>query len=105
MASALHRHPFDDAELGKAWRGLQAVSERLRISNKFQLVAPLEFRFVRGGDSALAGTHTKNTGAAFVNLDMIGYVPAEQVAKYQPELLHFFADNRARLGRPGWNAA
>lgn len=83
---------FDNAGLGKAWRGLQAVSERLRSSNKFQLVAPLEFRFVRGGDSALAGTYTKNTGAAFVNLDMIGYVPAEQASKYPPELLHFFAD-------------
>ncbi|MEP6537079.1 MAG: D-arabinono-1,4-lactone oxidase [Bryobacteraceae bacterium] len=93
---------FDDAGLGKAWRGLQAVSDRLRSSNKFQLVAPLEFRFVRGGDSALAGTYTRNAGSAFVNLDMIGYVPAAQASKYPPELLHFFADiERAWVGLGG----
>lgn len=83
---------FGDAGLGKVWRGLLAVSDRLRNSTRFQLVAPLEFRFVRGGDSALAGTYTTNAGSAFVNLDMIGYVPAEQASKYPAELLHFFAD-------------
>ena len=83
---------FDGVGLGKAWRGLQAVVDRLRASNKFQLVAPLEFRFVRGGDTALSATYTRNAGAFFVNLDMIGYVPASPASQYSAELLHFFAD-------------
>jgi FAD/FMN-containing dehydrogenase len=83
---------LDDAGLGKAWRGLNAVTERLQSSHKFQLVAPLEFRFVRGGNTVLAGTYTETANATFVNLDMIGYVPAEEASKYDRDLLHFFAD-------------
>jgi FAD/FMN-containing dehydrogenase len=83
---------FGAAGLGKVWRGLQAVSDRLRNSTRFQLVAPLEFRFVRGGDSALAATYTTNAGSTFVNLDMIGYVPTQEASKYPAELLHSFAD-------------
>lgn len=83
---------FDGVGFGKVWRGLQAVTDRLRASNKFQLVAPLEFRFVRGGDTALSATYPRNAGAFFVNLDMIGYVPASPASQYSAELLHFFAD-------------
>jgi FAD/FMN-containing dehydrogenase len=83
---------LDDAGLGLVWQGLNAVKERLQRSDAFLLVAPLEFRFVRGGDSALAGTYTTKPDATFVNLDMIGYVPADQPSRYPAELLHFFAD-------------
>ena len=49
---------LDDAGLDPVWQGLNAVRQRLQQSGAFLLVAPLEFRFVRGGDSALAGTYT-----------------------------------------------
>jgi FAD/FMN-containing dehydrogenase len=83
---------IDDAGLGKAWQGLNAVITRLQASNDFLLVAPLEFRFVRGGDSALSGTYTTTPNATFVNLDMIGYVKATPASEYPNELLSFFAD-------------
>ena len=37
-------------------------------------------------------TYTAKPEATFVNLDMIGYVPADQPSRYPSELLHFFAD-------------
>jgi hypothetical protein len=83
---------LDDTGLGVVWQGLNAVRLRLQSSDAFLLVAPLEFRFVRGGDSALAGTYTSRRDATFVNLDMIGYVPADQPSKYPAELLNFFAE-------------
>lgn len=83
---------LDDSGLGKAWQGLDAVMERLKRSSDFLLVAPMEFRFVRGGDSVLAGTYTETPNATFVNLDLIGYVPAVAGAEYPQLLLHFFAD-------------
>ncbi|NBF04694.1 FAD-binding protein [Pseudomonas sp. Fl5BN2] len=83
---------LDDAGLGKAWQGLDAVMARLKSSSDFLLVAPMEFRFVRGGDSALAGTYTETPNATFVNLDLIGYVPAVAASEYPNRLLRFFAD-------------
>ena len=83
---------LDEKGLGRAWQGLNAVSTRLKSSAEFRLAAPLEFRFVRGGDTALSGTYTETAGARFVNLDMIGYVKAEAASKYPQPLLHFFAD-------------
>ena len=83
---------LDDAGLGKVWQGLNAVMARLQSSTDFLLVAPMEFRFVRGGDSALAGTYTETPDATFVNLDLIGYVSAVAASDYPAGLLHFFAD-------------
>src|SRR5262245_19129677 len=83
---------LDDAGLGKAWPGLNAVTARLKSSTDFLVVAPMEFRFVHGGDTALAGTYTATPNATFVNLDLIGYVPAVAASEYPNRLLHFFAD-------------
>ncbi|RFD25136.1 FAD-linked oxidoreductase [Pseudomonas sp. GL93] len=83
---------LDDEGLGKAWQGLDAVKARLQDSADFLVVAPLEFRFVRGGDTALAGTYTQTPDATFVNLDLIGYVPAVAASDYPGRLMHFFAD-------------
>lgn len=83
---------LDDAGVGKAWQGLNAVMSRLKSSTDFLVVAPMEFRFVRGGDTALAGTYTETPNATFVNLDLIGYVPAVAASEYPDRLLHFFAD-------------
>ncbi len=83
---------LDDEGLSKAWQGLDAVKARITGTSDFLVVAPLEFRFVRGGDTALAGTYTQTPDATFVNLDLIGYVPAVAASEYPDRLLHFFAD-------------
>jgi hypothetical protein len=83
---------LDDVGLSQAWKGLEAVMARLQSSTDFLVVAPMEFRFVRGGDTALAGTYTETPNATFVNLDLIGYVPAVAASEYPARLLHFFAD-------------
>lgn len=83
---------LDDEGLSKACQGLDAVKARIKSTSDFLVVAPLEFRFVRGGDTALAGTYTQTPDATFVNLDLIGYVPAVAASDYPDRLLHFFAD-------------
>lgn len=82
---------LDAAGLAKVWQGLNAVAARIQQTTEFLPVAPMEFRFVRGGDTALAGTYTKTPGATFVNLDLIGYVEAVPASQYPPALLRFFA--------------
>jgi hypothetical protein len=52
----------------------------------------MEFRFVKGGDSALAGTYTQNANSIFVNLDLIAFVKATQASAYPDPVLNFFAD-------------
>ena len=76
---------LDDAGLSKAWKGLKAVMARLQSSADFLVVASMEFRFVRGGDTALAGTYTETPKAIFVNLDLIGYVSAVAASDTPPD--------------------
>ncbi len=83
---------LDDAGLSRAWQGLNAVTNRLNSSNDFSLAGPMEFRFVKGGDSALAGTYTQNANSTFVNLDLIAFVKATQASAYPDPVLSFFAD-------------
>ncbi len=96
--------PRIDAEgLGKVWRGLDAVRSRLRDSEAFRLAGPIEFRFIRGGDSALAGTYSADPDAVFVNFDLIAYVQAEPTTAYPAAMLAFFADiERAWLALGGF---
>jgi FAD/FMN-containing dehydrogenase len=82
----------DEAGLAKVWAGLDAINQRIEADDSFLLAGPLEFRFIRGGQSSMSGTWTENPGSLFVNLDLIGFVKAEPAADYPPELLAFFAD-------------
>jgi hypothetical protein len=82
---------FDDEGLGKAWEGLDVVNTYVTQSGNFHIAAPMEFRFVKGGDSAMSGAFSKNGDAYFVNLDLIGFVEATQSSKYPAALLKFFA--------------
>lgn len=81
-----------DEGLRKVWKGLNAVMTRLTERQDFLLAAPLEFRFMKGGDTALAGTFSTTPGSYFVNLDMIGFVPQEAGSEYPDNLKSFFAD-------------
>ena len=83
---------LDSAGLHIAWQGLDAVTQRLRSKQDFLLAAPLEFRFIQGGDTALANTYTTKTGSIFINLDMIGFTPDTTGEGYPDTLLQFFAD-------------
>ena len=85
---------LDDEGLGQAWDGLDVVSEIVIQDGNFHIAAPMEFRFVKGGDSAMSGAfseHPEHTW--FVNLDLIGFVEANQMASaYPAKLLQFFAE-------------
>lgn len=84
--------PALDAEgLGKVWDGLDVVARRVIREDNFHIAAPMEFRFVKGGDSALSGTYSKNPAAMFVNLDLIGFIEPTPSAAYPAKLLQFFA--------------
>ena len=84
--------PRLDAEgLARVWQSIDVVRQRLKTKD-FLLTGPMEFRFVRGGDSALAGTYTDDRDAHFVNLDMIAFVEKTPVNEYPQAMLDFFAD-------------
>jgi len=85
---------LDDDGLRKVWDGLDVVSRIVTKDGNFHIAAPMEFRFVKGGDSAMSGTFTKDPEHTwFINLDLIGFVPEDKKAsEYSPVLLQFFAD-------------
>ncbi|HLL15217.1 MAG TPA: D-arabinono-1,4-lactone oxidase [Pyrinomonadaceae bacterium] len=86
---------LDDAGLGKVWDGLDVVSQIVLQDNNFHIAAPMEFRFVKGGDSAMSATYTEDPANTwFINLDLIGFVQYDQTkpTQYTPQLMQFFAD-------------
>lgn len=85
---------LDDAGLEKTWDGLDVVSRIVLQDGNFHIAAPMEFRFVKGGDAAMSGTFTENPqNTWFCNLDLIGFVKKEtKPSDYSPSLLRFFAD-------------
>jgi len=77
--------------LGKVWDAIQVVNTNLEKSDKFRVVGPMEFRFVKGGDTALAGTYSTDPNTWYANIDVIAYVPKIKSSEYKKELLDFFA--------------
>jgi FAD/FMN-containing dehydrogenase len=91
----------DDEGLRRVWQGLAAVSAN--ESYEFRLAGPLEFRFIRGGNSALAGTYSTTSDALFVNLDLIGFVESMPASDYPAQMLDFFAKvEREWVELGGW---
>lgn len=87
--------PNLDAEgLGKVWDGLDTVSQIVLKDDNFHIAAPMEFRFVKGGNSAMSATFTEKPSQTwFINLDLIGFVENDKMAsQYPAKLLQFFAD-------------
>ena len=82
---------LDDNGLERVWEGLDVINAYVLQWGNFHIAAPVEFRFVKGGDSAMSGTFSKNTGAYFVNLDLIGFVEPIKSSEYPAALLKFFA--------------
>ncbi len=85
---------LDKAGLEKVWDGLDVVSRIVNTNGNFHIAAPMEFRFVKGGNSAMSGAYTVNTANTwFVNLDLIGFVEENKTpSQYPAKLLQFFAD-------------
>lgn len=83
---------FDDAGLGKVWDGMDVVARRVIQNSAFHIAAPMEFRFIKAGDSAMSGAYSTNLNATFVNLDLIGFIEPTPSADYPQALLQFFAD-------------
>lgn len=79
------------AGLGKVWKGLDVVAQRVIRDDQFHIAAPMEFRFVKAGQTAMSGSYSKNPDAYFVNLDLIGFVEPSPAADYPEKLLRFFA--------------
>jgi FAD/FMN-containing dehydrogenase len=91
----------DAAGLQRVWQGLQAVKQA--NSRAFRVAGPLEFRFIRGGNSAMAGTYTTTPDALFVNLDLIGFIGSMPAADYPAPMLDFFAKvERQWVALGGW---
>ena len=86
--------PRDQAAgLGMVWDGLDVVARIVTQYGNFHMAAPMEFRFVKGGNSAMSGTYSDDPNAWFVNLDLIGFVEDDKMAsQYPAQLLQFFAD-------------
>jgi len=82
---------LDDAGLKKAWEGLDVVNTYVTQTGKFHIAAPMEFRFVKAGDTVMSGTFSTNRDAYFVNLDLIGFTEPAKGSDYPAELLKFFA--------------
>jgi D-arabinono-1,4-lactone oxidase len=84
---------LEDDGLGKVWDSLDVVSNIVLPNGNFHIAAPMEFRFVKGGDSAMSGAYADSPDTMFVNQDLIAFVkPNLQASQYPPELLQFFAD-------------
>ena len=83
---------FDDAGLGKVCDGMDVVARRVIQNGDFHIAAPMEFRFIKAGDSAMSGAYSENPDAIFVNLDLIGFIDPTPSADYPKALLQFFAD-------------
>lgn len=92
---------LDAAGLRRVWQGLAVVAGA--DTSAFRLAAPLEFRFLRGGDSLLAGTYTDTPGTMFVNFDLIAFVDPIPVSQYPAAMLDYFARvERAWVEMGGW---
>jgi D-arabinono-1,4-lactone oxidase len=82
---------LQDVGLGKTWDGLNVINDYVTHHGNFHTCAPIEFRFVRGGNTAMAGTFSTTPNACFVNLDLIAWVDKEASSPYPDNLLKFFA--------------
>ncbi len=81
----------DDEGLGRAWQGIDAITKQLQ-SKEFLIAGPVEFRFMRAGDTAMAATYSTNPDALFINLDLLAFVKEAPAEDYPPAMLKFFAD-------------
>lgn len=86
---------ISDAGLGKVWDSLDVVSQLVLQDGNFHIAAPMEFRFVKGGNTAMSGTFCEDPDNTwFINLDLIAFLEYDQTKpqQYPAKFLQFFAD-------------
>lgn len=92
--------------LSTVWGALKSISDKVNKSSNFHIAAPMEFRFIKGGNTAMAGTYTSNADAYFVNLDLIAFVAVHEDNSgldYPTKLLNFFAEVESEwVALGGW---
>lgn len=77
---------------------LQVVTDRVTMNQNFHIAGPMEFRFVKAGNSVMSGTYCEDSEEEkwFVNLDLIGFISFCKCQKdpnnYPHKLLQFMAD-------------
>jgi D-arabinono-1,4-lactone oxidase len=82
-----------DAGLRKVWDALDVVARIITQDDNFHLALPVEFRFVKGGDSAMSGAYASDPNTWFLNVEYSTFVDrTKTAADYPPKLLKFFAD-------------
>lgn len=81
------------AGLQKTYQLLQVVTDIVTQPGNFHIAGPMEFRFVKGGDSVMAGTYNTNPDSIYVNLDLIAFVQScrKNPKCYSVNLLRFMA--------------
>ncbi|MFN0215441.1 MAG: FAD-binding protein [Saprospiraceae bacterium] len=79
--------------LGIVWDRLDEVTKIVTKYDKFHIAAPMEFRFIKSGNSAMSGTFSEAPGNSwFLNLDLIGFIEKDMASNYNKKLLQFFAE-------------
>jgi FAD/FMN-containing dehydrogenase len=92
MSYFLELPQLDDAGLGRVWDILQVVHDRVVNDPSYRQAGPLEFRFIKGGDSALAGTYSTNPDSTFLNMDLLAFVTKDMPSDYPRQMLEYYAD-------------
>jgi FAD/FMN-containing dehydrogenase len=81
------------AGLGKVWDALDVVARIITQDGNFHIALPVEFRFIKGGDSAMSGAHSDDPNTWFLNVEYGAFVDrTKKASDYPPKLLKFFAD-------------
>lgn len=99
---------LSDGGMGLTFDLMNVVTEYVKQDGTFHVTSPLEFRFVKAGDSsAMAGTYKARGGETdtwFVSLDLIALMDSKvtSATSYLQEMLKFFAHvERAWVGYGG----
>ena len=81
------------AGLGKVWDALDVVARIITQDGNFHVALPVEFRFIKGGDSAMSGAYSDDPNTWFLNVEYSVFVdPTKKASDYPPKLLKFFAE-------------
>jgi FAD/FMN-containing dehydrogenase len=81
------------AGLCKVWEALDVVARIITQDGNFHIALPVEFRFIKGGDSAMSGAYSDDPNTWFLNVEYGAFVDrTKKASDYPPKLLKFFAD-------------
>jgi len=81
------------AGLGQVWEALDVVARIITQDGNFHVALPVEFRFIKGGDSAMSGAYSDDPNTWFLNVEYSVFVDrTKKASDYPPKLLKFFAD-------------